>query len=73
MAHRQLGSAEMENPSPAELLTIDEFARRYSISRASVYRMAQSGALPMVKLGRSTRIRRTDAENWAASLPTRAG
>jgi excisionase family DNA binding protein len=57
---------------PTELLTIDEFARRYSVSRATVYRLAQSGALPMIKLGRSTRIRRTDAENWAASLPTRA-
>jgi excisionase family DNA binding protein len=57
---------------PTELLTIDEFVRRYSVSRATVYRMAASGALPMIKLGRSTRIRRRDAEEWAASLPARA-
>jgi excisionase family DNA binding protein len=61
-----------ENHLP-ELLTIAEFCRLFSVSRATFYRLAEAGAFPLLKLGRSTRIRRTDADAWAASLPTRAG
>jgi excisionase family DNA binding protein len=60
-----------QNPLP-DLLTIAEFCRNFSVSRATFYRLAEAGAFPLIKVGRATRIRRSDAEAWAASLPTRA-
>lgn len=56
-----------------ELLTVAEFKDRYKISHSAFYREAKAGRIPLKKLGRSTRIARTDAEAWAASLPTLGG
>lgn len=39
-----------------EYLTIEEVAKRLKMSRITVYRMAQKGKLPAVKIGRSWRI-----------------
>lgn len=56
-----------------ELLTVAEFCFRYSCGKTSVYREAAKGRLKLRKFGTATRIARTDAETWAASLPTREG
>lgn len=53
-----------------ELMTVADFLTRYSISRTEFYRQVKKG-LPLVKLGAASRVRRTDAEAWAASLPVR--
>jgi excisionase family DNA binding protein len=58
--------------STSQLLTVDDFCREYSVSRPTAYRLAARGEIPLIKIGRATRIRRSDAEAWAASLPTRA-
>lgn len=50
------------------LLSIQDLCTRYSISRTTAYRERNAGKLPMVKVGRATRIRVADAEAWAASL-----
>lgn len=39
-----------------EFLTIDEVAKRLKIARSTVYRMAQEGKIPAVKIGRSWRF-----------------
>ena len=56
-----------------ELMTVADFLVRYSIGRTSFYREAAAGRLRLRKFGTATRIARTDAEAWAASLPTREG
>lgn len=53
----------------AELLTINDFMEKYAISRTQVYRLVNQGKIPLLKMGSASRIRRVDAENWAASLP----
>jgi len=51
-----------------KLMTIREFAARNDIGRSTVYRENKAGRLPFVKVGRSTRIRETDAVAWQQSL-----
>jgi excisionase family DNA binding protein len=50
------------------LLSIPAFCREYSVSRSLTYRLIRNGDLAAVKVGRLTRIRREDAEAWAATL-----
>lgn len=50
------------------LMTIAEFQKIYSVSRATVYRLAKRKEFQFVHIGRSVRIRTEDAERWYASL-----
>ncbi len=52
----------------SQLLSIPEFCRENKLSRSYAYRMLGNGTLTAVKVGRLTRIRREDAEAWAAKL-----
>jgi excisionase family DNA binding protein len=54
----------------AALLTINDFTNEYNISRSTVYRLRDKGAVPHVHIGRAVRIRREDAERWYKSLCT---
>lgn len=47
-----------------ELLTVREAARLLTISAKKLYRMAASGRIPHVRLGRSVRFSREDLEHW---------
>jgi excisionase family DNA binding protein len=51
-------------------MTLGEFATRFALSRPTIYRLVERGALRLVKIGRASRIRREDAEAWAARLPS---
>lgn len=51
-----------------ELETIDETARALKSCRSAVYLLIKNGKLPVVKLGRSTRIRRGDRRSLVHSL-----
>jgi len=65
-----------QSPEPnnqPELLTIRDFAIRYRVSVPTIYRLRERGKLAFVHIGRSTRIRRADAEAWAASLTGNGG
>ena len=53
--------------------TIAEFLSVYSIGRSTAYRAIESGKLRLTKIGRASRIAKTDAATWAASLPTIGG
>ena len=56
----------MNNQS--ELITLKEAARRLSVCRTTVYRLAWSGKLRLFRIGtRSTRIRLADLENLLTS------
>ncbi len=58
-----------------ELMTVADFCARYAIGRTSFYREAAKpdSALKLRKFGTATRIARSDAEAWAASLPVIEG
>ena len=46
------------------LLTIGQVAEILQLSKARCYEMAASGELPVVKLGRSVRVRRDRLDRW---------
>lgn len=56
-----------------ELITVADFCARYSIGRTSFYREVAAQRIRIRKFGTATRIARTDAEAWAASLPVSNG
>ena len=58
---------------PPKFLTLAQFGQRYQVSRSTIYRLAQSGAVTIIKFGRSSRIAFDEAEGWAASLPSMGG
>jgi excisionase family DNA binding protein len=49
--------------APLDIETIDQFADRWSLSRASVYRLLNDG-LPSIKVGRSRRLLSAAADAW---------
>lgn len=46
------------------LITVEEAARLLRISRGKAYSMAAAGELPVVKMGRSVRVRRDRLDAW---------
>lgn len=56
-----------------EMMPMTEFCSIYRIGRTTAYREVAAGRLKVRKLGAATRIARTDAEAWFASLPVRQG
>ena len=50
-------------PDSGLLLSVAQLATRWSMSRATIYRALDNG-LPSLKLGRSRRIRLSDADQW---------
>jgi len=49
------------------LLTPDELAERWSVSKAHVYRLAREGRIPTVAIGRYYRFRVAAIEAWEAA------
>ena len=49
----------------ASILTVAEFCEHYKVARSTFYRQVAAGALAYFKIGRATRIRKSDAEQWA--------
>lgn len=52
----------------AALMTINGFGHEYNVSRSTIYRLQERGAIKFVHIGRAVRIRREDAERWYQSL-----
>jgi excisionase family DNA binding protein len=57
----------------AELMTVGDFLARYAISRTEFYRQVKAGRIRLTKLGNASRVARSDAEAWVASLPVKTG
>lgn len=53
--------------------TIAQFISTFGVPRTTLYREVQKGALRLTKLNRASRIAKSDAIAWAASLPTIGG
>jgi excisionase family DNA binding protein len=46
-----------ERPNPGVLLTAEQVSERWQVPASHVYRLARTGAIPVVKLGRYRRFR----------------
>jgi excisionase family DNA binding protein len=67
--NRRLSDAELVPNGPL-LLTLPELAAHLRVDRATVYRLLQRRELPIpiLRLGRSPRVRSTDVEEYLAQL-----
>ena len=54
-------------------IKVQEFLAEYPMSKSQFYKLAGQGFIPLTKVGRSTWIKRADAEAWAATLTVRRG
>jgi excisionase family DNA binding protein len=49
--------------------SVVEAARIAGIGRTGLYQLIKDGAIPVVKIGKRTLVRRSDLESFMASLP----
>jgi excisionase family DNA binding protein len=56
--------------SAKRAFSIAEFCESYGICRTKAYEEFKAGRLRIVKVGRRSLIRETDAESWLAALPS---
>jgi excisionase family DNA binding protein len=49
---------------PGRLLTADDVAERWQVSRSQVYALARAGKVPTVAIGRYYRFRLEELEEW---------
>jgi len=49
-------------------LTVDEFMATYKIGRTTFYSIVGAGNLPLIKVGRASRISKRAARAWADGL-----
>jgi excisionase family DNA binding protein len=58
---------ESSAPPSARLLTADELADRWQVSKQQVYRLGREGRIPVVLIGRYMRFREASIEAWERS------
>jgi excisionase family DNA binding protein len=56
-------SAKMEMPKK-EIMTTQEVARYLRLNEATIYKLAQSGQIPAVKVGRTWRFKKQLIDEW---------
>lgn len=61
------GLVATDSQASARLLTADELADRWQVSKAQVYRLARESRIPAVAIGRYYRFRVAAIEAWEAS------
>jgi excisionase family DNA binding protein len=66
-------AATMSAASGKRAFSIAEFCENYGIRRTKAYEEIKAGRLRIVKVGRRSLVRETDAESWLAALPTLKG
>ena len=65
---------DLPGPPPTKLLlTVSEAASALAISRASLYRLIQSGQLPVLKIGSLTRVTTAALEEFVSGLQSELG
>lgn len=50
-----------------EVMTVTEVAEYLRVNPQTVYRKAKAGELPVLRIGRAIRFRRTDLDAWLGS------
>ncbi len=55
-----------------QYLTIQEVAKRFSVTASTIYRLAQRGVLPGLKVGGQWRFSEAALESWAVDRMTAA-
>jgi excisionase family DNA binding protein len=62
----------MSDPYAGRLITADELAERWGISKSGVYALLTTRGLPSIKIGKSRRFDPVACDEWLAALQTAA-
>lgn len=54
-----------------ELMTVRDFLDNFRVGKTTFYREVEAGRLRIIKVGRSTRVAREDADLWLRGLAKR--
>ena len=68
--HELLVAVAAQPKEPPPWLTVDEAARRFRVSKETVYRLAREGSWPKCKLGRSVRVASSGPETTGDNTTT---
>lgn len=68
-----IGPPSSRNPTPPEVMTIDDLARYLQLSKSSLYKLAQDGKVPGQKVGRHWRFHKDTIDEWLKQSPKEAG
>lgn len=60
-------------PPSVAALTVNEFCRRYSVSRTTFYDQVKARRLEIRKVGHKSIVLTEEAERWLAALPSSCG
>lgn len=60
-------------PTPVAALTVNEFCRRFSVSRTTFYEQVKTRRLEVRKIGQKSIVLTEEAERWLAALPSSGG
>ena len=52
-----------------DVMTVSEVAEYLRVNPQTVYRKAKAGEMPVVRIGRAIRFRRTELETWLKHPP----
>lgn len=66
------GEEQEISAGPGNVLTIDELADYLKISKSTLYKLAQDGALPGQKVGKRWRFHRDAIDSWLKNQPMAA-
>jgi excisionase family DNA binding protein len=55
---------QSDRKQPAAFLTTEDVLAYLRVTHRTIYRLARSGELPAVRIGRQWRFRRTDLDAW---------
>lgn len=69
---RESGNSPEGGQAPRVLYRIKEFAEITSLSQRTVYELIHAGQIKAVKVGRSTRITRSELDRFVAALENAA-
>ena len=67
------GGGSPDDAGFPRLMTVNEVATALRVSRATVYRLVSSGALPGTRVGRSVRVTRQAVDEFIGHEPTTTG
>lgn len=49
---------------PEKLLTMDDLAEYFQVSKKTIYRLVKQKQIPAVRIARQVRFRKEDIDNW---------
>lgn len=59
-----MGAVERTEPARTEIMTTSEVAQYLRLAEATIYKLAQAGEIPAIKVGRTWRFKKDLIDEW---------